>query len=152
MEKLKSWGWACDSNEDVRAVLNAHLERYHRYIKILSNVGKTCHFYPGEAQFGNLCGDERDEGVVVYSCDTGSEQWDQHLAVFIEIESEPLIFEVGSSATRQVTSYHFDQRRLVLETQTTTDTASTSTAAGLASIECRAGSASTWELVERPQP
>ncbi len=149
VEKLKSWGWRCDSGEDVRSVLHAHFERYHRYIKILSNVGKTCHFYPAEAQFGNLCGDSREEGVVVYSCDTGADQWDQHLAVFIEIEAEPLIFEVGSSTTRQVTGYHFDQRHLLLETLPSTDA---DAGAGSAVIECRAGNTSAWELVERPQP
>ena len=61
VEKLDSLGWECDSTEDIKSILLAQIERYDRYIKMLNNVGKTCYFYPGEAQFGNLCGDERDE-------------------------------------------------------------------------------------------
>ena len=54
VEKLRSWGWECDSAEDVESILRAHIERYHRHIRILNNVGKTCHFYPGEVEFGDF--------------------------------------------------------------------------------------------------
>ncbi len=147
VDKLKSWGWSCDSTEEVRSILVAHIERYHRHIKILNNVGKRCNFYPGEVQFGNLCGDARPEGVVVYTCETGADEWEQHLTVFLELESEPLIMEVGDSLSRQVTAYHIDNHRLVMETQAL-DSATTSTAPRDASVGCRSGAKSNWELYE----
>ncbi|TNF86096.1 MAG: hypothetical protein JSU67_06960 [Gammaproteobacteria bacterium] len=151
VDKLKSWGWQCDSAEDVRSILVAHIDRYHRHIRILNNVGKTCHFYPGEVEYGNLCGDGRQEGVIVYTCETGTDDWDQHLAVFLEIESEPLIMEVGSSRSRQVTSYHVDNRRLVMETQPY-DAADNTAGSGAShkdvTIQCRSGGGSKWELFE----
>ncbi len=148
VDKLKSWGWQCDSAEDVKSVLGAHIERYHRHIKILSNVGKTCNFYPGEVQYGNLCGDDRKEGVIVYTCEAGAENWDQHLAVFLEIESEPLILEVGDSRSRQVTDYHVDNRRLLMETQRFDKDAPAALLQPV-SIGCRSDTGSNWELYEK---
>lgn len=147
VDKLKSWGWSCDSVEDVQSILSAHIERYHRHIKILNNVGKACNFYPAEVQFGNLCGDPRPEGAIVYTCETGSGDWDQHLTVFLELESEPLIMEVGGSRSRQVTSYHIDNRRLLMETQSF-DPAESATSPGQATVECRSGTESHWQLYE----
>lgn len=148
VDKLKSWGWSCDSTEEVQSILVAHIERYHRHIKILNNVGKRCDFYPSEVQFGNLCGDARPEGAVIYTCETGNDQWEQHLTVFLELESEPLIMEVGDSLSRQVTTYHIDNRRLVMETQSL-DTAETTAAPRDASVGCRSGVESNWELYEK---
>lgn len=144
-DRLKSWGWACDSTAQVQSILVAQIERYHRHIKILNNVGKACNFYPAEVQFGNLCGDARPEAVVVYTCETGTDDWEQHLTVFLELESEPLIMEVGDSRSRQVTSYHIDNRRLLMETLSV-DTAENPAAPGDASVQCRAGAESNWEL------
>lgn len=117
VDRLVSWGWQCDSNADVESILNAQLERYQRHLAILGNVGKTCHLYPSEIQFGNLCGDERHEGAIVYTCESEADSWEQHLAVFLELENEPLIEEVGDSRFRQVTAWHIENRRLALEIQ-----------------------------------
>ena len=145
VDKLTSWGWQCDSADDVREIIIAHVERYHRHIKILRNVGKTCHFYPGDVQFGNLCGDERHEGVIVYSCEIDVDDWDQHLAVFLEIEDEPLIMEIGNSRSRQVTSYFVGKNRILVETQQLDAAATTPEET---SIRCRRG-ATAWELYEQ---
>ncbi len=147
VEKLRGWGWQCDSTEEVREILRAHIERFHRHVKILANVGKTCHFYPAEVEFGNLCGDERPEGVVVYTCEADEGDWQQHLAVFLELDGEPLIREVGDSRSRQVTAYHIEDRRLLLETLPMTDTGNPP-ATGAAAIQCRPASDSSWELFE----
>jgi len=149
VDRLVSWGWQCDSNEDVESILNAQLERYQRHLTILGNVGKTCHLYPSEIQFGNLCGDERHEGAIVYTCEDGSDSWKQHLAVFLELENEPLIEEVGDSQSRQVTSWHIDTRGLVLEIQPLAG--SESSASDQASTEfvfyqCRLNESSKWIL------
>jgi hypothetical protein len=71
------------SAEDLRSILQAQIERYGRYIESYQVVGKTCYFYPTEAQFGNLCGDAREEAVIVYTCEVDAGGWDQNLAVFI---------------------------------------------------------------------
>ena len=118
VEKLGSLGWECDSVEDIRSILVDQLERYDRHIKILNNVGKSCAFYPDEAQFGDLCGDQREEATIVYTCDADDDHWNQHLAVFIEVESEPLVSEVGGSDYRLVNTYHIENRRVVMETET----------------------------------
>jgi len=133
-------------------MLLAQIERYGRYIKILNNVGKTCYFYPGEAQFGNLCGDEREEAVIIYTCDDDIDNWNQHLAVFLEVETEPLITEVGGSDYRLVSSYHIDNDRVMMETEQI-DPATNSSAAQnpvqQTAIQCRYSTASRWELIEK---
>lgn len=151
IQNLVSYGWECDSAEDVRSILLAQIERYGRYIKILNNVGKTCNFYPTEAQFGNLCGDRREEAAIVYTCEVGAAGWDQHLAVFLEIETEPLIVEVGSSESRQVSSYFVDSGHIVMETERLKPATASSAARNPVvnvSIQCRFSAASGWELTE----
>jgi hypothetical protein len=151
IEKLGSLGWECDSAEDVRSILIAQIERYERYIKILNNVGKTCYFYPGEAQFGNLCGDERDEAVIIYTCDADVDTWNQHLAVFLEVETEPLITEVGGSSYRLVSSYHIDNDRVMMETEKIDpggDPNANRYPVEQTSIQCQYSTASRWELIE----
>ena len=151
VEKLGSLGWECDSGEDVRSILAAQIERYERYIKILNNVGKTCYFYPSEAQFGNLCGDERDEAVIIYTCDADVDTWNQHLAVFLEVESEPLITEVGGSDYRLVSSYQIDNDRVMMETEKIdpeADSNATRSPVEQTSIKCQYSAASQWELIE----
>jgi hypothetical protein len=66
---------------------------------------------------GNLCGDERDEAVIVYTCETGVDRWNQYLAVFLEIEDEPLVQEIGNSEYRQVSSYYINDLRVLIETE-----------------------------------
>jgi hypothetical protein len=152
VEKLDSLGWECDSAEDVRLILLAQIERYDRYIKILNNVGKTCYFYPGEAQFGNLCGDEREEAVIIYTCDDDIDNWNQHLAVFLEVETEPLITEVGGSDYRLVSSYHIDNDRVMMETEQidpAADSVATQNPVQQTAIQCRYSTASKWELIEK---
>lgn len=146
VERLRSWGWQCDSAEDVESVLRAHIERYQRHIRILGHVGKACAFYPAEVQFGNLCGDARDEGAIVYTCEAGGDAWDQHLAVFLELDGEPLILEVGSSRSRQVTSYFIDDRRLLMETRPLDDGAEG--APGVATVRCADVAGAGWALRE----
>lgn len=150
--KLKSWGWQCESSDSVRSVLAAQVERYHRHIRILKNIGKTCHFYPGEVRYGNLCGDDRPEGAIVYSCENGDHEWRQHLAVFIDIQSEPLLIEVGDSQSRQVISYFIEQDRVLLETQSieTPEESATAPQSGPedVSIHCRSDSGSGWQLYQ----
>jgi hypothetical protein len=152
VEKLGSLGWECDSAEDVRSILVAQIERYDRYIKILNNVGKTCYFYPVEAQFGNLCGDKRDEAVIIYTCDADIDTWNQHLAVFLEVETEPLITEVGGSEYRLVSSYHIDNGRVMMETEKI-DPADKSNAnqktVEQTSIQCLYTADSRWQLIEK---
>jgi len=152
IEKLGALGWECESTEDVTAILLDQIERYGRYIKILNNVGKTCYFYPSEAQFGNLCGDERKEAVIVYTCDADADNWNQHLAVFLELESEPLIKEVGGSGFRQVSSYHIDDERLMIETEKIDFVEGSNTAkypVEKTSIQCLYSDTSKWELIEK---
>jgi hypothetical protein len=131
--------------------LLAQIERYGRYIKILNNVGKTCDFYPGEAQFGNLCGDEREEAVIIYTCDDDIDNWNQHLAVFLEVETEPLITEVGGSDYRLVSSYHIDNDRVMMETEQIDPAANSSSVQNpvqQAAIQCRYSGTSNWQLIE----
>jgi hypothetical protein len=152
IEKLDSLGWECESTEDVKAILLDQIERYGRYIKILINVGKTCYFYPSEAQFGNLCGDERKEAVIVYTCDADTDNWNQHLAVFLEVETEPLIREVGGSGYRQVSSYHIDNERVMMETEKVApagDSNPTQYPVEKTAVQCLYSAASKWELIEK---
>lgn len=146
VDRLRSWGWQCDSAEQVESVLRAHIEGYQRHIAILKHVGKACAFYPGEVQFGNLCGDARSEGAIVYTCEAEADGWDQHLAVFLELDSEPLILEVGSSHTRQVTSYFISDRRLLMEIQPLDKAADS--APGRVAVSCAEVDGSHWELRE----
>jgi hypothetical protein len=151
VKKLGTLGWECYSDEDVSSILSAQIERYSRYMKILNNVGKTCYFYPGEAQFGNLCGDERNEAVIVYTCDADADRWDQYLAVFLEIETEPLIQQIGGSGYRQVSSYYIDDLRLIVESEmidSNEETSSTQLSPMKTSISCSYSAASKWELIE----
>ena len=152
VEKLDSLGWECDSAEDIRSILQDQIERYGRYIKSVNNVGKTCYFYPVEAQFGNLCGDEREEAVIIYTCDADTDTWNQHLAVFLEVETEPLITEVGGSDYRLVSSYHIDNDRVVMETEKIDPAVNsnvTQNPVQQTSIQCRYSADSNWELIER---
>lgn len=152
VEKLGSLGWECDSAEDIKSILLAQIERYDRYIEILNNVGKTCYFYPVEAQFGNLCGDERAEAVIIYTCDADIDNWNQHLAVFLETEIEPLIKEVGGSGYRLVSSYYIDNDRVMLETEKIDpagDANATQYPVEQTSIQCRYSAAFKWELIEK---
>jgi len=152
IEKLDSLGWECESAENVKTILLDQIERYGRYIKILNNVGKTCYFYPSEAQFGNLCGDEREEAVIVYTCDADSDNWNQHLAVFLEVETEPLIREVGGSGYRQVSSYHIDNERVMMETEQVApagESNPTQYPVEKTAYQCLYSSASRWELIEK---
>jgi hypothetical protein len=151
VKKLDTLGWACYSDEDVNLILTQQMERYGRYIKILNNVGKACSFYPSEAQFGNLCGDERNEAVIVYTCEAGSDRWNQYLAVFLEIETEPLVQEIGNSEYRQVSSYYINDLRVLIETEKIDPDEDVSTAQyplEKTSIECSNSAASKWELIE----
>lgn len=151
VQKLGTMGWECDSAEDIRSILVDQIERYERYIKILNNVGKTCYFYPGEAQFGNLCGDEREEAIIIYTCDADTDNWNQHLAVFLEIEPEPLITEVGGSDYRLVSSYYIENDRVLLETEKIDPAGSSNTVqrpVQQTSIQCRHSAVSKWELIE----
>ncbi len=140
------------SAEDLRSILQAQIERYGRYIESYQVVGKTCYFYPTEAQFGNLCGDAREEAAIVYTCEVDAGGWDQNLAVFLEIETEPLVTEVGRSGFRQVSSYHIEKDQLMMETEKI-DPFDNSTDAQFpvkkSAIQCRYSGASDWELFEQ---
>lgn len=140
------------SAEDVRSILQSQIERYGQYIESYQVVGKTCYFYPTEAQFGNLCGDAREEAVIVYTCEVDAGGWDQNLAVFLEIEAEPLVTEVGRSGFRQVSSYHIEKDQLMMETESI-DSFERSTDAQnpvkKSAIQCRYSGASDWELFEQ---
>ena len=152
IEKLDSLGWECDSAEEIRSILVDQIERYGQYIKILNNVGKTCYFYPGEAQFGNLCGDEREEAAIIYTCDADIDNWNQHLAIFLEVEAEPLITEVGGSDYRLVSSYHIDNDRVIMETEqidSADNSNATQNSVQQTSIQCRYSDAAKWELIEQ---
>jgi len=151
VEKLGTLGWECDSGEEVKSILLDQIELYERHIKILNNVGKTCYFYPGEAQFGNLCGDERDEAVIIYTCDADVDSWNQNLAVFLEVEPEPLITEVGGSEYRLVSSYHIENNRVMMETEKINPEAGSGAIRSpveQTSIQCQYSTASQWELIE----
>ena len=152
LEKLRASGWECDSAEDVKAILLAQIERYNRYIKILNNVGKNCYFYPSEAQFGNLCGDARDEAVIVYTCDENADSWQQHLAVFNEIEIDPIIKEIGGSDYRQVSSYHIANGQLLVEAEKYDPNENSKPVLYTVentSIQCQYSADFKWELIEK---
>jgi hypothetical protein len=152
LEKLRTSGWECDSTEDVKAILLAQIERYNRHIKILNNAGKNCNFYPSEAQFGNLCGDARDEAVIVYTCDAKADSWQQHLAVFHEIEVEPIIKEIGGSDYRQVSEYYIDNGKLIIEAEKVGSAADSKPAhypVENTSIQCLYSAEYKWELIEK---
>jgi hypothetical protein len=151
VKRLETLGWECYSDEDVNSILTAQMERYARYMKILNNIGKTCNFYPSEAQFGNLCEDERNAAVIVYTCEAAANRWNQYLAVFLENEIEPLVQEVGNSEYRQVSSYYLDDLRVLIETEKIDpDEAVNATQYPLekTSIQCSYSAASKWELIE----
>lgn len=138
--------------EEVRTILLGQIERYGRYIESYHVVGKTCYFYPTEAEFGNLCGDDREEAVIVYTCEVDAGGWDQHLAVFHEIEPEPLVKEVGRSGFRQVSTYHIDDKLLMMETEKfalAEDSPSSKYAVEESTIQCRYSDKSDWELFEQ---
>ncbi len=151
IKKLDTLGWECYSDEDVNLILTEQMERYGRYIKILNNVGKPCSFYPSEAQFGNLCGDERNEAVIVYTCEAGADRWNQYLAVFLEIETEPLVQEIGNSEYRQVSSYYINDLRVLIETEKIDpdeEVGATQYPLEKTSIQCSYSAASKWKLIE----
>jgi hypothetical protein len=152
-EKLGSLGWICDAADEVQSILLAKLERYGRYIETRNDADKTCYFYPGEARYGNLCGDAHAEAAVIYTCDGAEGRWEQHLAVFIDVEDEPLTREVGDSGSRQVAGYYIDDNRLTIESEQVeaggngappVDSTATTT------FNCRYDAANRWELFEQP--
>ena len=152
VEKLGTSGWACDPAEDVKLILLSQIERYGRYIESQNAAGKTCYFYPSEARFGNLCGDEREEAAIVYTCDVDAGSWNQHLAVFLEIDIEPLTREVGGSGYRQVSSYQINNDRILMETEKVDSTVgadATQYPVEEKAIQCRYSAASEWELFEK---
>ncbi|HKJ49970.1 MAG TPA: hypothetical protein VKB27_00640 [Gammaproteobacteria bacterium] len=151
-EKLGSFGWTCDAADDVQSILLAQLERYGRYLETLNNAGKTCYFYPGEARYGNLCGDAHAEAAVVYTCDGAEGSWEQHLAVFIDVEDDPLTREVGGSGSRQVAGYYIDDNRLTIESEeieADSDGASPRVSTATTTLRCRYDAANRWELFEQ---
>ena len=152
VSSIPSTDGSIPTDEDVRSILLAQIERYGRYIESYHVVGKTCYFYPSEAEFGNLCGDEREEAVIVYTCEVDAGGWDQHLAVFHEIEPEPLVTEVGRSGFRQVSTYHISDKLLLMETEKFAVVADSPCArfdVEEATILCRYSDASDWELIEQ---
>ena len=152
VEKLASLGWECDSAEDVRSILVDQIDRYGRHINFLNSVDKTCSFYPDEAQFGNLCGDEREEAAIIYTCDADIDNWNQHLAIFLEVESDPVISEVGGSDYRLVSSYYIENNSVMMETEKIDPAGNSSTAQNpvqQTSIQCLYSAGSGWQLIER---
>ncbi len=152
IDKLGDTGWSCESTEDVIRVLNDQIERYGRYINSFNSVGKTCYFHPGEAQFGNLCGDARKESAIIYTCDTDVDNWNQHLAIFLELEAEPLVREVGSSGRRLVSSYHIDNERVVMKAEKITragDRDPVQHPLETTMVQCLYSAAFKWELIEK---
>ncbi len=148
-ERLGSFGWSCDPADEVRTILLAQLERYGRYIETLNDAGRTCYFYPGEARYGNLCGDGHDEAAVVYTCDAAEGSWEQHLAVFIDVEEEPLTREIGGSGSRQVAGYYIADKRLTIESEQIEGGATSGESTATTTIHCRYDAANRWELFEQ---
>ena len=151
VDKLVSLGWECDSAEEVRSILADQIERYGRHIKILNNVGKTCSFYPDQVQYGDLCGDEREEAVVMYTCDADVDTWNQHLAIFLEVESEPVVNEIGGSDYRLVSSYHIENKSVVMETEQISPADNTGDASNpvqQTTLQCRYSDSAGWQLIE----
>ena len=145
-ERLGEFGWSCERPEDVRPFLLAQLERYANYVEALNTDERTCHFYPDEARYGNLCGDAHAEAAVVYTCDGAGGSWEQHLAVFLEVQEEPLLREIGGSGSRQVAGYYIDDNRLTIEAQQSEAGIDES---GATTILCRYDAANRWELFEQ---
>ena len=151
-EKLDTFGWSCDAADDMQSILLAKLERYARYVETLNDVGRTCYFYPSEARYGNLCGDAHAEAAVVYTCEGSESSWDQHLAVFIDLEEEPLIREIGGSDSRQVAGYYIDDNRLTIESEqlgADGGRASSGASRATSTIRCRYDATNRWELFEQ---
>jgi hypothetical protein len=150
-KKLGSFGWSCEAAEEVQSFLLAQIERYGRYVETLNDAEKTCYFYPGEARYGNLCGDAYAEAAVVYTCDGTEGSWEQHLAVFIDVEDEPLTREIGNSGSRQVAGYYIENKRLVIESEPIEigdDGVTPGASTTKTTIRCRYGTANRWELFE----
>ena len=150
-ETLVGFGWRCEAAEDVRPFLLAQLERYASRVEALNSDERTCYFYPDEARYGNLCGDAHAEAAVVYTCDGTAGGWEQHLAVFIEVEEEPLLREIGGSGSRQVAGYYIDDNRLTIEAEPSeADGGGTPSGEPVTTtILCRADAADRWELFEQ---
>ena len=152
VEKLVSLDWECDSAEDVRSILVDQIDRYGRHLKVLNSVENTCSFYSDEAQFGNLCGDEREEAAIIYTCDSDIDNWNQHLAIFLEVESEPVISEVGGSDYRLVSSYYIEHNSVMMETEKIDPAGNSGTTQNpvqQTSIQCLYSASSGWQLIER---
>jgi len=136
----------------VQSVLQAQLERYGRYVETRNDAARTCYFYPAEARYGNLCGDAHAEAAVIYACDGMEGSWEQHLAVFIDVEEEPLTREVGGSDSRQVAGYYIDDKRLTIEAEEIkagSDGAPPEAFTSTTTIQCRHDAANRWELFEQ---
>ena len=89
--------------------------------------------------------------MIIYTCDADVDTWNQHLAVFLEVESEPLITEVGGSDYRLVSSYQIDNDRVMMETEKIdpeADSNATRSPVEQTSIKCQYSAASQWELIE----
>jgi hypothetical protein len=99
-----------------------------------------------------LCGDGRAEAVIIYTCDADIDNWNQQLAVFLEVETEPLVTEVGGSDYRLVSSYHIENDRVMMETEKIDpvgDSNVTQYPMQQTSIQCHYSAASRWELIEK---
>ena len=90
--------------------------------------------------------------MIVYTCEADADRWNQYLAVFLEIEDEPLVQEIGNSEDRQVTSYYIDDLRVLIETEEIDPDEDVSAAQHpleRTSIECSDSATSKWQLIEK---
>jgi hypothetical protein len=71
--------------------------------------------------------------------------------VFLEVEPEPLVQEIGGSEYRQVSSYFIDDLRIIIETEKidlAEDASVTQYPSEQTSIQCSYSAESKWELTE----
>jgi hypothetical protein len=123
-KKLETFGWSCDlldttpgiSSLDYRDQLKTQIRIYDSKLSETNQTDDRCGSI-GEVQFGNVCGNDKDEAVRLYSCNFGAGGWSQKLLIFRQNVNDPIEFTIGARGVREMNWFRINENSIVTNTQ-----------------------------------